>query len=406
MTVVQINGSYGNADSTGRTTKEMNNWFQDHGITSYCFVTKFNEGSCADSNVCLYGSKISFKYHSLLSHISGLQGYFSNFDTRKLIDRLKECNPDIVILRVLHNNSINFGMLTEYLAVNDIITILVLHDTWYFTGHCCGWAQFDCHKWEQKCGKCPAKNTDNVSWFFDTSAKCQRDKQRWFNRIPRLNVVGVSSFMENCAKKSILKEASGICTIYNWIDLERFYPMQYKPLRNKYGFTMENKIVMGAASYWAEGKGFSVFLRLAREMPDVDFVLIGLYDNSRMDYPINIQFVGKLNNPDLLAEYYSIANVLLNLSEYDSFGKVTAEAMACGVPVIAYNRSAAVELIGTERGRLCEYGDFMSIYNALADILSKDKDIWIKPLRSYAEENFDKEKNILKYIEIMKHGGR
>lgn len=409
MNVVQINGSYGNADSTGRTTKEMHKWFVEHGVKSYCFVTQFNEGFCDDRNVWLFGNKVSARLHSLLSHITGLQGYFSQIETKKLIKKLKKCNPDVIILRVLHNNSINFNKLTNFLAQEDIPTILVLHDTWYFTGHCCGFVQFDCYRWENVCGNCPALHVDNESWFFDTSSKSLKDKSTWFNQIPRLIVVGVSEFMEQCAKRSVLNGVSEVTSIYNWIDLEVFKPMDASDIRKKYNVPIKKKVVLGVASYWSEGKGFPFFLRLAENMDDVLFILIGNYDKSKNDYPTNMRFEGVVKNPSVLAEYYNLSNVLLNLATCDSFGKVTAEAMSCGIPAIAYNRAAAIELIGIDRGRLCRFNDYEDVHSAIEEILETDKDAWVSPLRKFAEENFDKAENIRKYLSIIdstyEHGG-
>jgi D-inositol-3-phosphate glycosyltransferase len=53
-----------------------------------------------------------------------------------------------------------------------------------------------------------------------------------------------------------------------------------------------------------------------------------------LDLENNISFLGK-RSQDSLPYYYSAADVVTMPSEYESFGMVALEAMACGTPVVA-----------------------------------------------------------------------
>lgn len=59
--------------------------------------------------------------------------------------------------------------------------------------------------------------------------------------------------------------------------------------------------------------------------------------------PTNIIAVGILSGLRELAEHYSMADVFLNPSVQETFGKVSAEALACGTPIIANNATANPE---------------------------------------------------------------
>ena len=53
-----------------------------------------------------------------------------------------------------------------------------------------------------------------------------------------------------------------------------------------------------------------------------------------------------LGNIDDMKVMYSISNIVVNGSQYpEGFGRVIAEAMSMGKPVIAYNHGAAPELL-------------------------------------------------------------
>lgn len=87
------------------------------------------------------------------------------------------------------------------------------------------------------------------------------------------------------------------------------------------------------ATSWTENKGLSHFVSLAKELPDIKVILVG---KAETDIPEidNFKCVGRTANVDELAEYYSLADTLLVCSPQETFGKVSAEALACGTPVI------------------------------------------------------------------------
>ena len=68
-------------------------------------------------------------------------------------------------------------------------------------------------------------------------------------------------------------------------------------------------------------------------------------------------FLGAVDH-ERLSELYASADVFLFPSLSDTFGNVTLEALASGLPVVAYRVAAAAELV-TDRvnGRLVEPGD-------------------------------------------------
>ena len=401
LNIIQINGSFGFSNSTGRTTKEMHEWFCAHGINSYCFISSFNDDSQENARVKLYGDAKSFKIHALFSRIFGLQGYFSGSDTDALIKQMDERKPDIVILRVLHNNSIHFPKLFKYLSKHKIATVIVLHDCFFFTGHCTYYTQYKCKKWQTTCGNCPAIHHDNVSWFFDMSFKCFCDKKKWFHSIHRLAVVGVSEWITNESKKSLLKEAHIIQRVYNWVDLDLFRPKNGSSIKTKYKISENQKVILGVATVWSESKGFSTIIHTAKQIEDALVILVGQLLEGAKDISNNVKIIGKVTNPEILAEYYSMADVFLNPTRQETFGKTTAEAISCGTPVVAYRTTACVELINNKRGKLVDYQDQDGFVSAVKEVLKCGKEKYCSDLRAFAEANFNKEKNMEAYMNIF-----
>ena len=97
-------------------------------------------------------------------------------------------------------------------------------------------------------------------------------------------------------------------------------------------------------------KGHEPFVRAAALMPDVNFVLVGNWKDSAIDYlrsiaTANVTFTGRVSD-DALLDYYRSASVYVQASLHEGFGLSVAEAMLAGcVPVV--NRVGSLpEVVG------------------------------------------------------------
>ena len=395
MKIVQINAVY-EYSSTGRTTMEMHQSLRARGIESYVFCTNHH---IPEEQVFMIGNKVDHKLHALGSRVFGRQAYFSYFATKSMIAHLRKINPDVVILRNLHGNYVNLPLLLKFLAKEDIATIVVLHDCWFFTGHCCHYTADKCYKWKEECHHCPILNEYNKSLFFDNTRSIFHMKKKLFNRIPRLAVVGVSDWITNEAKKSpIFANAKNILRIYNWIDLNKFYTRNVSALRESLGLLPTDFVALGVAQGWSNQKGLDIIVDVAKRMPHIKIVLVG---QPPKDMPTNVIPVGKLSSVDKLAEYYSLANVFFNFSIQESFGKAAAESLCCGTPLIVNKATANPELCGNDCGFVIENKSIEKIINAIKTISSEGKETYATRCRDFAHVNFDRETNIDNYVKLF-----
>ena len=377
---------------------ELDRYLQSHGVESIVAVTKTNTPR---EGLYLIGNKFDRYLHGFLSRLTGLQGHFSRGATRKLIEFIRQEKPDVAHLRNLHGNYIHFPMLMQYLIEAKIPIVVTLHDCWFFTGKCCHYTEDHCDKWKAHCGKCPALQKWNNSWFFDCSAKMLAEKKRLFSQVEKLAVVGVSDWITNEARQSILKDSFVIQRIYNWIDLKTFSPQDGMALRSRLG--LEGKfVILGVAQSWSNSKGLSVFVQVARKRPDWKFVLVGgVADRSLL--PANVICVGVTSSVKELAEYYSMADVLLNPSIQETFGKTTAEAIACGTPVVGYAATATPELIGNGCGEVLELDcPLEQFVQALEKVEKQGKSAYSEKCLEFSRRSFDKEELIKQYLGLYK----
>ena len=104
-------------------------------------------------------------------------------------------------------------------------------------------------------------------------------------------------------------------------------------------------------------KGQLAFVRAARELPAVRFVLAGKWlddaiEQLRAEAPPNVEFTGWLTDEDLLDRYRSAA-VYVQASRHEGFGLAVAEAMLAGCIPVVVNVTSMPEVVG-DQGVLIE----------------------------------------------------
>lgn len=396
MKIVQINAVY-EYSSTGRNTMETHEYLRALGHDSYVFCTNNN---IPEINVYKMGNKCDYKLHALMSHLTDGQGLFSKRSTKMLLNRLEDLMPDVVLLGNLHANYIHYPSLLRYLAKKDIATVVVLHDVWTFTGHCCYYTEDHCEKWLTGCYNCPALSKYNKSWFWDNSTYNFNKKVALFNAIPRLAIIGVSKWVADEARRSpVFANAKRIDYIYNWIDLKKFSPREDNTIREK--LNLNNRFVLVSVSQeWSEAKGLFKICDIARQMPEERFVLVGSM-SYKGELPSNVLSVGVTSSTDELARYYSMADALLVCSVQETFGKVSAEALACGTPVIANKSTANPEIAGVECGKTYDEGNMEQIVSAIRSMKTIGKSAYRNKCVKRAVEEFGLHNQLQKYLDLF-----
>lgn len=397
MKVLQIN-VLGSTLSTGRTTRETHNYLTEKGIESYIACPTRSD----NADVFAFSSPFEVKLDYKITAITSRDSFHSHIPTIRLLRFIRQKKPDIVHLRVLHGNAVNLKMLLSYLSKKDIATVITVHDLWWITGMCCHYTSYGCDKWKNGCGQCPAMVNDIRQRKIDRTAAQWKIKKQALQAIPRLAVVGVSDWVISEVKQSFLNTAQIVSRVYNWVDNSVFYPredIQY--LRQRYHL-QDKYVVLAVSTYWYPNgsKGLNDYLNVAKALPqDTVLILIGqMYYEG--EFPQNVICVPKTDNADELACYYSMADVYLNLSKQETFGKVSAEAVSCGTPLIAYDVTANGELVPDGAGIHLKTCEPEEVIDAILAIRQKDKREYIPLCVEFARSRFDKKNNIEQYITI------
>ena len=109
-------------------------------------------------------------------------------------------------------------------------------------------------------------------------------------------------------------------------------------------------------------KGGRDVLRLAESMKDerVKFILIGV-DDLTEEFSPNVIAMGRTENQQELAEYYSMADVFVICSAMENFPTTCLEAVCSGTPVAGFAAGGTAETAPAPVGRFTAPGDIAAL---------------------------------------------
>lgn len=168
--------------------------------------------------------------------------------------------------------------------------------------------------------------------------------------------------------KALVAPDKEIHTVHNFID-ERVYKLQpISTLKEELGL-LDEKVVIHVSNFREVKRVEDIIRVFERIQQEVNAKLLLVGDGPEMsvilelvdslDLQHQVLFLGKQENVE---ELYGISDLMLLLSEKESFGLVLLEAMACGVPCIGTNIGGIPEVIEHGvTGYTCDVGDIDSI---------------------------------------------
>ncbi len=395
--ILQINSAI-NYGSTGKIAEQIGLLVMQYGWKSYIAHGRYINSS--ESKSIQVGNRLAWGYHALMTRITDQHGRFSTYTTKKLIKQIREIKPDIIHLHNIHGYYLNYKVLFKYLCEANIPVVWTLHDCWPMTGHCTHFESVKCDRWQSGCYNCPLKNAYPSSLILDRSKKNYIEKKKCFSSIKNLTLVPVSNWIAGVVRKSFLKDANLIVN-HNGIDVQVFHPCHDSKLVEQYNLNGK-RVILGVASPWSDKKGLPDFSSLCEYLPNdaYQIVLIGLTSEQIKSLPKGIIGLCRTNSVTELAQWYSLADVFVNLTYEDTYPTTNLEAISCGTPVITYRTGGSPESVTPQTGRVVEQGNLEGVVKAIEELCAEDREAMRKRCREYALEHFDRNKNYKKYIEL------
>lgn len=390
MKILFINTVYGRG-STGRIVKELGEAVEKNGGE---YKVIYGRGKTNDSHAIRFTNEFEILIHVLKARIFDRAGFYSTYSTKRMIKYIKKYNPDIIHLHNLHGYYLNVEILFNYLKTEYKGKVVwTLHDCWAFTGHCVHYTQVGCSKWIDGCNECCQKKVYPKSSFFDRSKRNYKEKKELFTGIDKMTIVTVSKWLGSQVSRSFLKDYS-IKTIYNGVDYNKFHYVK-NDVKKELGIDAK-KMILLVSDGWNEQKGYYKVIEIAKQAPkEWQFVMIGVSSKEIAELPHNITGIERVWNQEKLNEFYSATDVFYNPSIEETFGLVTAEAMACGTPVVVMNSTASPEMVTSS-----DLGSVLEVDASIEEVISILSENIEKKTNKENEKIFSIEKFCKNYINV------
>lgn len=224
----------------------------------------------------------------------------------------------------------------------------------------------------------------------------------------------VSVKIERNVKKMGISRVANIPT-GGGIDIERFSNTEKKEARKILRIEEDKKIVLFAGRL-VKQKALDNLIyavtQVYRKKPEVEFYIVGNGPeknflkklSKKLGVDKNTIFLGAVPQ-EKMHLYYAASDVFVLPSNYEGLARVLEEAAASGLPIVTTDISGAEEaVIDNETGFIVELNNPEKIAEKVIYLLEnpdKAQKMGIKG-REIAREKFDREKNLIKYIELIK----
>lgn len=303
---------------------------------------------------------------------------------------------------IIHLHWINNGMIdVKLLKKIDKPIVWTIRDMWPMTGGC--HYSMKCERYKIGCGKCPQLNSQHQ---YDLSKMILNRKAK---NIPNhIKFVGISSWLSEKAKESVLLRNSDVRTIHNNINTKDFFPVDKQVARTSLGICTDKKIILvGAQNVNDFYKGFDKFIKTIRLLDKNKYYLcfFGRLDTEITDL-LDFEYMsfGFLHDTTSLRLLYSAADIFVAPSLMDAFGKTLAESMACGTPVVCFNATGPKDIVDHQiNGYKAAPFDCSDLANGINWVLhSPDYTTLSQNAREKVLRCFDSKVVAKKYIELYK----
>jgi glycosyltransferase involved in cell wall biosynthesis len=232
----------------------------------------------------------------------------------------------------------------------------------------------DCDKYMIGCGACPqlCSSSDN-----DLSRSVIYKKKEYLSN--KIRLVGISNWIEQCAKKSYVFNDNDTRVIYNNIEIDVFKPKDKDLSKADLGFDLSERIVLVGAINMSDKHKGSKQLVQALEYVDKSNIHLVSFGHGVLEelkhLPIKQTDLGYIKDEKLMARIYSSADVFVAPSLMDAFGKTLAEAQACGTPVVCFNATGPRDIVEHKvTGYKATPFEPSDLANGISWVLSLDED--------------------------------
>lgn len=375
------------------------------GLLNYCInsgkeaVFCYGRGKKVnDSNHYKIDNILEVYVHGILGRLFGNQGGYSWFATKRLIRYFEKNDIKTIYCINLHGYYLNQKLLFEYIIKKQIKAVFIMADESAYLGKC-GYSD-GCDHYLNGCVDCKHVRDYPKSLFLDRASEMFSYKDSAYSRMNNPVFVGPLYNIEK-ALTSRLIQGKETKVIDEAIDVNLYHPRKRDSLLEQLGVDKNKKIMVCVAPYPNDRKGCQYYIEAARRLEDNDeyvFVHVG-FNGDVSDCPRNYIPIGYVGDQNLLAEYYSVADLFVFPSLDDTMPNACLEALACGSPLLCFNISGMPYIADETTATFIAPRNVDEMVNVILSTEKKTEEI-IGKCREYALKRYDNQDYFRKLLEL------
>ncbi|MBR1922051.1 MAG: glycosyltransferase [Kiritimatiellae bacterium] len=253
----------------------------------------------------------------------------------------------------------------------------------------------------------PAAPTDEERAL---DARVGREKTAAINQCRDLTFVSLCEAMKNRIASSQIGTGRETVVIPNRIDTSVFKPGDRAKVREEFHLADDETVILFAAQFLGEKrKGLQELLDALGRLATADrafTVLCVGHGAVTLPAPTGVKLVvaGPTADRERMAEFYSAADLFVTPSYSETFGKTTAEAIACGTPVVSFPNMGARDIVedGVD-GFLTAHFNPISLSRAIEKALATkfDRAVMVDRIKARYSQDVVADKHLVLYSHIM-----
>lgn len=290
------------------------------------------------------------------------------------ITKLREFQEaDIIHLHWINQGMLSLGGIRKILQSGKPV-VWTMHDIWPATAIC--HLTMGCHYYINRCAKC--KYLPGGGSSHDLSSRIWRKKQQMLAE-GNIYFVACSRWLESEAKSSALLKGQKITSIPNPIDTHIYRKGNKQEARQRLGLPQDKKLILFASQRVTnENKGMSYLVEACRQLSDLkkdlcEVVILGGHAEEVVgQLPMKAHPLGYVNDEQRIVDVYHAADVFVLPSLSENLPNTIMEAMACGVPCVAFKVGGIPEEIDhLKNGYVAAYRDAADLAKGIAWVLQE-----------------------------------
>lgn len=289
----------------------------------------------------------------------------ARFNNPSLIKRINNEQPDIVHLHWLQH---------DLLSVEDLKKIKApivwsLHDNWAFTGGC--HLKWDCTRYQKGCGHCPNLGSHR---YKDLSRRVFNRKQTIYAQLKPMTIVGLSRWIHQEAKNSLLLKTHRHVCLPNPIDTAQFQPSDAARCRVNLNLP-PSAYILYAGEIEDPNKGFDLLLKALEFVGDKNITVLATADKPKnFELPPNVppfHFIGRISRFQKWLWVLNAVKMTVVPSRQETLPNVIMESMACSTPAVAFDVGGNSDLINhKENGYLAPPLDIKALSQGIQWVMT------------------------------------